>query len=472
MLMLTEKIRGLVRPGRRLLLCLLLCLLLVPGLPAAEATWQVGVARVNITPDEPLWMAGYASRTHEAVGTFCDLWVRACALEDPQGERCVLVSLDLVGMDRTLSQSICQAVSDQTGLQRSQLALCFAHTHSGPVVGRCLEPLHYRQLDATQQARIDRYAERLRQQAVDAVRQALAQLQPAELWWGSGRATFAANRRQNAEADIVQLRETGRLQGPSDHDVPVLAARGTDGRWRAVWFGYACHATVLDDYSWCGDYPGYAALELESHFPDSVALFWAGCGADQNPLPRRHLELAQEYGRQLAQGVEQVLESPAQLQPLRGGLHSGYVEIALPLEDLPTADQVRQAAESTNRYERARAEMQLEQLAAGQALPTTYPYPVQVWLLGDQVQFIILGGEVVVDYALTLKSALRERATWVAGYANDVMAYIPSRRVLNEGGYEGGGAMVYYGLPGRWSADVEHLIIDTAIDLVRTVDSR
>ncbi|MCU0960517.1 MAG: neutral/alkaline non-lysosomal ceramidase N-terminal domain-containing protein [Pirellulaceae bacterium] len=460
--------RDLIKLGR----CLLLCLLLTPWLSAAEPTWRVGVARVNITPDEPLWMAGYASRTHEAVGTFCELWVRACALEDPDGERNVLVSLDLVGMDRTLSQLICQAVSAQTGLRRSQLALCFSHTHSGPVVGRNLEPLHYRQLDAAQQGRIDRYADRLRQQVVDAVRQALDQLQPAELWWGTGRATFAANRRQNAESDITRLREMGQVQGPSDHDVPVLAARNPDGTWRAVWFGYACHATVLDDYSWCGDYPGYAAQELESNQANCVALFWAGCGADQNPLPRRRLELAQQYGAQLAQGVAQVLAVPAGLQPVRGGLRSGYAELPLPLDRVPTADQVRQAAESADRYERARAALQLEQLATGQALPATYPYPIQVWRLGDQVQFIFLGGEVVVDYALTLKSALRGRATWVAGYANDVMAYIPSRRVLAEGGYEGGGAMVYYGLPGPWSPDVERLIVDAVVGLERSLEDQ
>jgi hypothetical protein len=452
--------------------CLLLCLLWTPYLSAAEPSWRVGVARVKITPEEPLWMAGYASRTHEAVGTYGDLWVRACAVEDPHGARSVLVSLDLVGIDRTLSQSICQAVADQTGLRRSELALCFTHTHSGPVVGRNLEPLHYWQLDAAQQERLDRYADRLRQQVVDAARQALDSLQPAELWWGTGLAMFAVNRRQNSEPNITALREAGQVQGPSDHDVPVLAARNPDGTWRAVLFGYACHATVLDDYSWCGDYPGFAAQELESNHAKCVALFWAGCGADQNPLPRRRLELAQQYGRQLARAVEQVLAAASDLQLVRGGLRTGYAEIHLPLDGLPTADQVRQAADSPDRFERARAAIQLEQLAAGQALPRTYPYPIQAWRFGEQVDFVFLGGEVVVDYALHLKSALRGRQTWVAGYANDVMAYIPSRRVLAEGGYEGGGATVYYGLPGPWSPDVERLIMDATLGLVRSLDDQ
>jgi hypothetical protein len=79
--------------------------------------------------------------------------------------------------------------------------------------------------------------------------------------------------------------------------------------------------------------------------------------------------------------------------------------------------------------------------------------------LGDGVEWFFLGGEVVVDYPLRLKGELSGAKTWVAGYTNDVMAYIPSRRVLLEGGYEGGGAMVFYGLPTVWSDQVETKIV-------------
>ena len=222
---------------------------------AAQPTWRVGVARVDITPDKPLWMAGYGSRTHEASGKYSDLWVRACALEDAAGERAVLVSCDLLGIHRTLSQSVCQAIEQRCGLRRSQIALCFSHTHSGPVVGKNLEPLHYRLLTAEQQQRIDRYSDLLQQRVVDCVRQALDNLQPCGLVWGSGTATIAVNRRNNPEAKVPELRAAGQLQGPCDHDVPVLAARNPDGAWKAILMGYACHSTVLDHYAWCGDYP-------------------------------------------------------------------------------------------------------------------------------------------------------------------------------------------------------------------------
>jgi hypothetical protein len=95
------------------------------------------------------------------------------------------------------------------------------------------------------------------------------------------------------------------------------------------------------------------------------------------------------------------------------------------------------------------------------SLRKTYPYPVQVWQVGNDLKLVTLGGEVVVDYSLRLKRELGQGRTWVMGYANDVMAYIPSLRVLKEGGYEGGGAMVYYGLPTVWAPRVEEHILAT-----------
>jgi hypothetical protein len=220
-----------------------------------------------------------------------------------------------------------------------------------------------------------------------------------------------------------------------------------------VLFGYACHATVLDGYDWSSDYPGFAAAELEASHPRCTALFFAGCGAEQNPLPRRQVELAKQYGHDLAAAVDAVLERT--LERLEGNLMVQATEIELALSKVPTADQVNQDANSKDRFIASRARSFQAMLAASQPIPATYPYPIQLWQLGRKLTFITLGGEVVVEYALRLKGRYGADRTWVAGYTNDVMAYIPSRRVLSEGGYEGGGAMVYYGLPSPWAPSVE-----------------
>ena len=441
-----------------LLTVLLLGLTALTGATASAETWKASVAKANITPESYMWMAGYAARTKPAEGKMTDLWAKALALDDGSNKPAVLVTLDLVGIDRDLSVSIRDALEKKYGLSRAQIALNCSHTHSGPVVARNLRPMHEYALEPEHKALIHGYADRLQQTVVDVVGKALAGLAPAKLEWASGSGDFAVNRRNNKEADVPMLRAAGGLVGPVDHDVPVLAVKSAAGQLVAVAFGYACHATVLDGYLWSGDYPGYAQIELEKAHPDCIALFWAGCGADQNPIPRRKPELAEQYGKQLAAAVEAVLAKP--LTPISESLRTDYAEIPVALAKLPTREELVAQTKDTNKYIAMRARMLLEDLDAGQELSATYPYPVQSWRLGPEVQWYFLGGEVVVDYPLRLKAELGGTKTWVAGYTNDVMAYIPSRRVLLEGGYEGGGAMVYYGMPTIWSEQVEASIVE------------
>lgn len=424
----------------------------------AETTWKAGAARVVITPETSMWMAGYGGRNKPSEGKLTDLNAKVLVLEDAGGQRAVLITLDLVGIDQILTRDICAALADQYGLARHQIGICTSHTHTGPVVGKNLGPLHYYLVDQQQQKLIDDYAVQLRAKVVATVGEALGNLVPSQLAWGSGTATFAVNRRNNTEAKVPEARTAGTLVGPQDHDVPVLTVRDSEGKLKTVVFGYACHSTVLSFYQWSGDYPGFAQIEFEARHPGCQAMFFAGCGADQNPLPRRTVELARHYGRRLATAVEAVVMT-TQMAPVRGSLTTSYQEIDLPLAELPTREEIQQDTTSTNKYTVARARMLLDQLDNGQSLSTSYPYPIGVWQIGDEVQFVLLGGEVVVDYAVRLKAELTGTRTWLSGYANDVMAYIPSRRVLAEGGYEGGGSMVYYGLPTIWAPELENAIV-------------
>ena len=420
----------------------------------AYPQWRAGVASAVITPDNPMWMAGYASRDHPAEGKLTELWAKVLVLEDAEGHQGVLITLDLIGIDRALAQSLYTQLRDAYGLDRKQIAICCSHTHTGPVVAKNLRPMHFELLSPEQKRFVDEYASRLERTLVKLVGQAMNDRQPSELLSGSGRADFAVNRRNNREADVLNLRKADRLAGPVDHDVPVLVVKQA-GVTKAIVFGYACHATVLSSYQWSGDYPGFAQLAIEKSIPTCKAMFWAGCGADQNPLPRREEKLAREYGTALADAVLATVAQP--LVQVADSLHQTYGEIELPLDELPTREQLRHDTQSSNRYIAARAKMLVRQIDAGKPLAKTYPYPIAHWQLGEQ-KFIFLGGEVVVDFALRIKSD--NPGTWVAGYANDVMAYIPSRRVWLEGGYEGAGAMVYYGLPTRWAPDVETRILD------------
>lgn len=427
------------------------------------ADWKAATAKTVITPDQPMWMSGYGNRDRPAEGTLHDLWCKALAIEDPFGHRAVLVSLDLCGISKSVSDTVCQRIADRTGIARDAIMICCSHTHTGPMIENNLETMF--ELSADENDKIKTYTRSLEDKVVATVADAFALLEPARLTWANGLATFAVNRRNNPEAMVQELRERGDLKGPVDHEVPVLCVRDTTGSVKAVVFGYACHCTVLSFYQWSGDYAGFAQIALEKTYPNAVALFFAGCGADQNPLPRRSVEHAQQYGSELAASVAAVLRGTMNSAGHR--LTTRFELLDLPFDELPTEDALKRQLAGTNQYEARRAKQLLAQMARGERISSTYPYPVQVWQLGDELTWIALGGEVTVGYSIRLKRELGPSRTWITGYANDVMAYIPTRRVWDEGGYEGAGAMVYYGLPTRWAADVEERIIAKVRELVK-----
>jgi hypothetical protein len=426
---------------------------LCPG--AAASDWKTGTGKVTITPKEPVWMAGYASRTRPSEGAVHDLWAKALAIEDPSGRKAVIVALDICGIPRSVSHRIRDNVQRTHQIAYDRIVLACSHTHSGPVIGENLITMY--PLDDTQRRRIAEYTEAFERSVLLAINQAFERLEPSEIAWDTGKADFAVNRRTNKEADVPSLRERNALEGPVDHDVPVLRVRDGAKRLKAVVFGYACHCTVMSAYTLCGDYAGFTQIDLESRFPGAQAMFVAGCGADQNPLPRRTLEIAERYGKELASSVQAVVERP--MRPVEGLLVSAYEEVPLRLGELPDRKQIELDAKSSTMAVANRAKALLKTLDIDGKLASTYPYPVQVWRIGD-LTWLFLGGEVVVDYSLRFKRNLGSSKTWVSAYCNDVMAYIPSARVLKEGGYEGATAMIYYGLPTSWSPAVEDQIVE------------
>jgi hypothetical protein len=440
-------------------------LVLGSGSTGWGAGWKAGTAKAAITPKESLWMAGYGARDRPSEGAVHDLWAKALGLEDPSGRRALIVTLDVCGIDRDLSRRIRDGINAELKLTPDRIVLACSHTHCGPVVGANLITMY--PLDEGQKRRVAEYTATFERSVREIASAAFAKLEPVELAWESGRADFAVNRRNNREADVPKLREQVALQGPVDHDVPVLRVRGADRKVRAVVFGYACHCTVLSFYKFCGDHAGFAQLALESLYPGAQAMFVAGCGADQNPLPRRTVELAERYGNELAQAVRRVAETP--MRPVSGNLDSAYEEIPLRFGTLPTREQVETDAASKNGSVARRALKLLRTFDKDGKLPETYPYPVEVWRLGD-LTWVFLGGEAVVDYSLRLKRNLGSSHTWVSAYCNDVMAYIPSLRVLKEGGYEGETSMIPYGQPTKWSEEVETQIIDAVTRLERSLE--
>lgn len=422
------------------------------------SAWKAGAAAVLITPEQPMWMAGYAARKKPAEGIVQDLFAKALAIENERGTRLVVVTTDLIGIPRALRDAVETAVRDQFDLPPESLLLNASHTHCGPELRATKTAILQLEPERTRQT--ERYSSELEAKLVALVGRALDDLAPAKLAYTHARAGFAMNRRLPTPRGILNRPHPA---GPVDHDVPVLRVEDAQGRLRAVLFGYACHNTTLGFYQFCGDYAGYAQQYLEEAHPGVAALFLAGCGGDQNPQPRRTLELARQHGRALANGVEAALIATP--QPVGGPLRVAWEEVSLEFAPPPDRDELLRQKESDNRYVRRHAALLLDELERNGAIRTTYPYPIQVARFGDDLILVALAGEVVVDYSLRLKRELARPAVWIAAYSNDVFGYVPSVRVLEEGGYEGGGAMRYTALPGPFAPSVEERIVSKVHEL-------
>jgi hypothetical protein len=434
---------------------------------AADPAYKAGVASAVITPTEYMWMAGYAARSKPAEGKAHELYAKALAVEDEKGTCLVLLTTDLIGLPKGIADTVAARVTKVTGLKREHLMLTASHTHSGPVLRENLSDMY--NLPPAEAAKVEAYSVKLKDDLAAVIIRAYQSRKPATLAVGAGEAKFAINRRQATEKGvIIGVNPTG----PVDFTVPALRV-AADGKTLAVVFGYACHNTTLDYYKWSGDYAGYAQAEVEKANPGAVALFWMGCGADANPNPRRTEEHAIQHGKELGDGIAEALAG--KMTPVTGSFAATYTTVPLPFDTLPTKEQLKTATQSKNFAEKTRAERLLKLWEAKGKLDDHYPvYPVQTWKFGDQIVWSALGGEVVIDYAIRLKKELplAGRTLWATGYANDVMAYIASARVIREGGYEVDTSMIYYGLPTRWKPAVEEVIVAEAVRQLKVLDAK
>jgi neutral ceramidase len=435
------------------------------SLTLSAADYKAGIGRIIITPEKPIYMSGYGGRDHPSEGVIHDLWAKALAIEDRKGARVVIVSTDLIGLPRSISDIVAARVQKQYGIDRAHLVLNSSHTHTGPLIRRNLEMLF--ELGPEENQVVSDYSNKLTENLVTVVGAALKDLEPADLSFGNGRATFAINRRQSTPAGM-KIGENP--QGPGDPDVPILKITAPDGKLRAVLFGYACHNTTLTGqfYKISGDYSGFAQIAIEKANPGATAMFLMLCGADQNPYPRSKLELAEEHGATLAAEVNRVLAE--KLQRVRGPVRPAFQIVELNFA--PKSRETFEARLNESNVYRVRHAKAMLRLYDERNPIVRYPYPVQAIQFGKDLTLVALGGEVVVDYDLRIKREFGGKGIIVAGYSNDVMSYIPSLRVLKEGGYEADDSMIYYGLPGPYDEQVEDLIMTTVRQVMKRVGRR
>lgn len=445
---------------------LLLFALLGTFLPAQESAstgWKAGAADIDITPDYPVRLSGYGSRTTEFEKVSQRLHANALALQWKDDKPAIIVTVDNCGVPAAVrSEIIKRLVASGKPVADERFSLHSTHTHCAPMLKGVLPFLFGEDLPADQQQRVERYTEELTSKIVAAVTEALGKMETARLDWGSGKVYFAFNRRLKTD---VGFQNAQNFNGPTDRSLPVLRVKSADGKKLiATHVSYACHCTTLGINEIHGDWAGLAHEEMELRFPDSVCLISIGCGADQNPYPRREKRFAVEHAVSLAKEIVRLINQP--MQPVSGPLECVSKEVMLPFDHLPTKEEWQARLSDKNKHIAHHAKKHLEMLERGEPIPPALPYLVQVWSYSDDLLTINLPGEVVVDYSLRFKKEFDPKRTWVNGYTNDVPCYIPSQRVWEEGGYEGGGAMIYYGRPTRFASGIENIIASAVHALV------
>lgn len=459
-------------PQARRLLCILLATSVVVLMPCRRSQLQaeaaqpdairVGLARVCITPEKPVWLHGYASkdRFRPFEGKLNDLHAKAMAIEDARGERAVLITVDLCVLRAPEAKELFGLLGQRTGLQRRQLLVNFSHTHSGPILGAS-DLNRYPMSPQEKQATLD-YTARLFGQLGDVARAALADLKPATLAWGTGKCSFVRNRR------VYNPDGSYRGMGPNpnkpvDDTVPVLRVNSPEGGVRAIVFGCACHAVTFgsDSLKLSGDYPSFAQEEIESDNPGVQAMFVQGCGADANSDPRcgpNAEKNARLQGKSLAAEVCRVAKGT--LAPVRGPLRVKFSEVDVPLQPVPPVAELKKMT-GTMAYN---ARRMLTALEKGEALPTHHKHPLAFWQFGEDLRLVALSGEVVSGYVPLVKQAVGPGRLWVAGYSNEVDGYVPDAAILAEGGYEARGLVADIGF---YCAESERVIAKAVSDLCR-----
>ena len=403
-------------------------------------TMSVGVARVDVTPEYPVRLSGFGFRRAESEGVTQKIWAKALAFGDENEGPAVLIAVD----NLCVPDEITKEISSRLKVKPDRLAITATHTHTAPMLKNVCPTLFGTNIPPEHQTNIDRYTREFVDGLEKVARDAIKAAAPAKVEWALGRVTFAANRRTKG--------------GPVDHDLPLMAIRDADGKLRAVWFSYACHCVTLSHNKVGGDWAGYAQSTIEQDHPGCVALASVGCGADSNPSPRGKgddLALAEDQGKQIGTEAKRLLSGS--LKPLVAKPDIRYARLDLALDTPRSRSEWEERAKRIDAVGH-HARVNLAKLDRNETLPTKIDYPIQTWVFGNDLAIVFLPGETVVDYSLRIKREFDR--IWVNGYSNDGRCYIPSERVLKEGGYEGGDAMIYYDFPQKFAPGLEQKIMD------------
>ena len=385
------------------------CALALTGSHASSAPLQAGLAKADITPAEPVMLAGYESRKELSKGIHDQLSARAAAFES-DGNRLVLVSTDNLGFYSGTVEPIRKAILEATGLKPSELFLCAIHTHSAPSLTLDDSKAHPNNVA---------YTKLLQGKLTDLVKTALGRLEPAQVGLASGASPVGVNRREQAlggdgKTNIILGRNT---ETPIDREVQILKINRAGTNLAGLLFAFATHSTSLGpgNYLVSGDIHGLAEQCIERVLGDKViAPAFAGASGNIDPWVR----VLPEFRTNSGWVPEPVLMGTMLGQEvLRASEKRGALTSEAPIASF----------------------MEIIQLPAKNADDAQgedkKPFTVSVARLGDTA-FVGWGGEVFNEIGQMVKKGSPFPRTFIFTHCNGTAGYVPIEASYAEGGYE------------------------------------
>jgi dTDP-4-amino-4,6-dideoxygalactose transaminase len=420
-----------------------------------QARISAGFARIDITPPVGFELAGFVAREQPSVGVHDPLFMRAMFLEH-EGVRLAWLHADIIAFGEPLVAKIRSRLAQTYGLRAEEVFLSASHTHAGPPT---LDLAGCGSLREGQR----HYLDELVDQAVEAVSQAKADLQPVQVCIGEDKCDISFDRRGKASAHV-------------DQRVAVIGFRRTDRSWHGVLANYAVHPVSMGHGNRyiSGDLHGIAAGALEDRM-DRTVLMTNGACANVNP-PRAGTDFAmcESLAADVAAAVGRAIASS---YPVRGELAVRATSISIQPErlsevELATIEAERRAeTDAMDAATRARANCAIDGWLTMMRTPAaTSPFemPIHAVRIGPMV-FVGFGAEVFSIMGDRLRESIGPD-TYVVGYANGNIGYVAPEAAYDEGGYEVGSAAQYYMRPPIPRGAFEKAC-EVATELCRSLDA-
>ena len=382
------------------------------GAVASESALRAGTARIDITPEKPVKMAGYGARTALSEAIHDPLSARVVVFEN-DGKRLVLVSSDLLGFYGGTAEHFRKVILSEFELKPGELFLSAIHTHDGPTLTMDEEKGHANNLE---------YTKSLEARLIEVIRKALKNTGPVHIGAGVGYSPVGMNRRELRfdSSGNSSIRLGRNPYGPTDKEVLVMKLAKPDGNAVASLFDYATHATCLggQNLTISSDVLGLAEQFVEKILgKEVIAPAFAGASGNIDPWFRVLPAFNTEPGW---------IPEPVLLGTLLG---EEVVHVYRDIENLSAGGDIGAAFVTLELPGKARGELEIKKDS-----PLT-PFNISVARVGD-IAFVGLGGEVLTEIGISIKAGSPYKYTFVITHCNGAAGYLAPEHLYIEGGYE------------------------------------